>query len=406
MPSNPKIFFIINFTLFYMKKKITEFIHKETNRSVLQETSLPLYLTSGYVYNSAQEAAEVFDEKKDRYQYSRFNNPTVNQLEKKFAELEGAESCRAFSSGMAAVFASLMCQIKKGDRVVASRALFGSCYNIIKDILPKYGIEVVFIDGKNLKQWENAINKKTSCIFFETPSNPTLEIVDIESVSEIAHRYNAKVIVDNVFASSVLQKPLNYGADIVVYSTTKHIDGQGRTMGGLLLSSKKFYEEKLKFFYRNTGPTMDTFTAWILLKSLETYPLRIEHLCKNASRVAFFLKDHPKIQKTIFPGLAEFPQKKLVKKQMDGFGNMISFYIKGNKNTTFKFLNNLSLIIISNNLGDVKSLIIHPASTTHLKILKKDKNFLNINNKLVRLSVGLENVEDIIKDIDLALKKV
>jgi O-succinylhomoserine sulfhydrylase len=389
-----------------MKKKITEFIHKETNRSVLQETSLPLYLTSGYVYNSAQEAAEVFDEKKDRYQYSRFNNPTVNQLEKKFAELEGAESCRAFSSGMAAVFASLMCQIKKGDRVVASRALFGSCYNIIKDILPKYGIEVVFIDGKNLKQWENAINKKTSCIFFETPSNPTLEIVDIESVSEIAHRYNAKVIVDNVFASSVLQKPLNYGADIVVYSTTKHIDGQGRTMGGLLLSSKKFYEEKLKFFYRNTGPTMDTFTAWILLKSLETYPLRIEHLCKNASRVAFFLKDHPKIQKTIFPGLAEFPQKKLVKKQMDGFGNMISFYIKGNKNTTFKFLNNLSLIIISNNLGDVKSLIIHPASTTHLKILKKDKNFLNINNKLVRLSVGLENVEDIIKDIDLALKKV
>ena len=272
--------------------------------------------------------------------------------------------------------------------------------------MPKYGIEVVFIDGKNLKQWHKAINKKTSCIFFETPSNPTLEIVDIESVSEIAHRYNAKVIVDNVFASSILQKPLNHGADIVVYSTTKHIDGQGRTMGGLLLSSKKFYEEKLKFFYRNTGPTMDPFTAWILLKSLETYPLRIEHLCKNASTIAFFLKDHPKIQKTIFPGLLGHSQKKLVEKQMDGFGNIISFYIKGNKNTTFKFLNKLSMISISNNLGDVKSLIIHPASTTHLKILKKDKNLLNINNNLVRLSVGLEDVEDIIKDIDSALKKV
>ena len=389
-----------------MKKKITEFIHKETNRTDLQETSLPLYLTSGYVYNSAQEAEDVFNEKKNRYQYSRFDNPTVNQLEKKFADLEGAESCRAFSSGMSAVFASLMCQIKKGDRVVSSRALFGSCYNIIKDILPKYGIEVVFVDGKNLKQWQKAINKKTSCIFFETPSNPTLEIVDIESVSEIAHRYNAKVIVDNVIASSVLQKPLNYGADIVVYSTTKHIDGQGRTMGGLLLSSKKFYEDKLKFFYRNTGPTIDPFTAWVLLKSLETYPLRIEHLCKNASRIAFFLKDHPKVQKTIFPGLSDFSQKKLVEKQMDGPGNMISFYIKGDKNTTFKFLNNLSTIRISNNLGDVKSLIIHPATTTHLKILNKDKNFLNINNKLVRLSVGLEDAEDIIKDLDSALKKV
>ena len=389
-----------------MKKKITEFIHKETNRSVLQETSLPMYLTSGYIYDTAQEAEDVFNEKKDRYQYSRFDNPTVNQLEKKFADLEGAESCKAFSSGMSAVFASIMCQAKKGDRVVSSRALFGSCYNIIKDILPKYGIEVVLIDGKNLKQWHKAINKKTSCVFFETPSNPTLEIVDIESVSEIAHRYNAKVIVDNVFASSVLQKPLNYGADIVVYSTTKHIDGQGRTMGGLLLSSEKFYEEKLKFFYRNTGPTMDPFTAWVLLKSLETYPLRIEQLCKNASKVAFFLKDHPKIQKTIFPGLSDFSQKKLVEKQMDGFGNIISFYIKGDKNKTFKFLNKLSTISISNNLGDVKSLIIHPATTTHLKIPKKDKNFLNINNNLVRLSVGLEDVEDIIEDINLALKKV
>ena len=389
-----------------MKKKITEFIHKETNRSVLQETSLPLYLTSGYVYNSAQEAEDVFNEKKDRYQYSRFDNPTVNQLEKKFAELEGAESCRAFSSGMSAVFASLMCQIKKGDRVVASRALFGSCYNIIKDILPKYGIEVVFIDGKNLKQWHKAINKKTSCIFFETPSNPTLEIVDIESVSEIAHRYNAKVIVDNVFASSILQKPLNHGADIVVYSTTKHIDGQGRTMGGLLLSSKKFYEEKLKFFYRNTGPTMDPFTAWILLKSLETYPLRMEQHCKNANKVAFFLEQHPKIQKIIFPGHANHPQRLLIQKQMSGPGNMISFYIKGGKNKTFKFLKNLSIIKISNNLGDTRSLIIHPATTTHKKITSKDKNFLGINDNLVRLSIGLEDNEDIVDDLNSALKKI
>ena len=389
-----------------MKKKITEFIHKETNKSIFEETSLPLYLTSGYVYKNAQEAENVFNEKIDRYQYSRFDNPTVNQLEKKFAELEGAESCRAFSSGMSAVFASLMCQVKKGDRVVSSRALFGSCYNIIKDILPKYGIEVVFIDGKNLKQWQKAINKKTSCVFFETPSNPTLEIVDIKSVSEIAHRYNAKVIVDNVFASSVLQRPLNYGADIVVYSTTKHIDGQGRTMGGLLLSSKNFYEEKLKFFYRNTGPTMDPFTAWILLKSLETYPLRVEELCKNASRIAFFLKDHPKIQKTIFPGLSDFSQKELVEKQMGGFGNMISFYIKGDKNKTFKFLNNLSIIKISNNLGDIKSLIVHPASTTHKKITKKDKKALGINDNLVRLSVGLEDSDDIVNDLNSALKKI
>ena len=388
------------------KKKQTEFIHNGYKRSSIQETSLPLYLTSGYVYPSAEEAELVFDEKIHRYQYSRFDNPTVNQLEKKFALLEGAESCKAFSSGMSAVFASFMCQVKKGDRVVAARALFGSCYNIIKDILPKYGVEVIFVDGKSLKQWEKAINKKTKCIFFESPSNPTLEIVDIASVARIAHKYNAKVIVDNVLASSILQTPLHYGADITVYSTTKHIDGHGRTLGGLLLSTQKFYEEKLKFFYRNTGPTMDAFTAWILLKSLETYPLRMEQHCKNANRVAFFLEQHPKIQKIIFPGHANHPQRTLIQKQMSGPGNMISFYIKGGKNKTFKFLKNLSIIKISNNLGDTRSLIIHPATTTHKKITSKDKNLLGINDNLVRLSIGLEDNEDIVDDLNSALKKI
>ena len=389
-----------------MRKKQTEAIHKSIKRSNFQETSLPIYLTSGFIYSNAEEAELVFDEKIDRYQYSRFDNPTVNQLEKKFALLEGAEHCKAFASGMAAVFASLMCQIKKGDRVVASRALFGSCYNIINDILPKYGIEVIFVDGKKIQQWQKAINKKTSCIFFESPSNPTLEIVDITAVSEIAHMNNAKVIVDNVLASSLLQKPLDFGADIVIYSTTKHIDGQGRTLGGLLLSTEKFYEEKLKFFYRNTGPAMDSFTAWTLLKSLETYHLRMEQHCKNASKVAFILNNHPKIQRNIFPGHIDHPQIELIQKQMSGPGNIISFYVKGGKNKTFKFLNNLSIIKISNNLGDIKSLIVHPASTTHKKITKKDKKALGINDNLVRLSVGLEDSDDIVNDLNSALKKI
>ena len=389
-----------------MKKKQTDSIHSENKRSFFQETSLPLYLTSGYIYKNAQEAEQTFNEEIFRYQYSRFDNPTVNQLEKKFAAHEGAESCKAFSSGMSAVFTSLMCQIKKGDRVVAAKALFGSCYNIIKDILPQYGVEVIFVDGKDLKQWQKAINKRTTCVFFETPSNPTLEIVDIQEVVKIAHKYNAKVIVDNVIASSLLQNPINFGADIVIYSTTKHIDGHGRTLGGLLVSSKKFFEEKIKFFYRNTGPVMDAFTAWILLKSLETYPLRIEQHCKNASQVAFFLKDHPKISKAVFPGYADNPQKELIKKQMKGPGNIISFYIKGSKNKTFNFLNNLSMIKISNNLGDTRSLIIHPATTTHKKILKKDKKSLNINDGLVRLSVGLEDSEDIVEDLKIALNKI
>ena len=396
-----------------MKKKYktqTNLIQNSFNRSNFNETSEALFLTSGFLYTSAEEAEACFREDEKKFMYSRFSNPTVEIFEKRLSQLEGTEACWATSSGMAAVFAIFMSQLKKGDRVVASRALFGSCHHILTKILPCFGIDVDLIDGRYLENWEKALKKKTKIIFFETPSNPCLDLVDIQAVSKLANEKGARVIVDNVFATPFLQKPISLGADIVMYSATKHIDGQGRVLGGAILGSKKFCENIIKPFIKNTGPTMSPFNAWVLIKSLETLELRIKQHNKNAIKVAEFLENNNNITKTIYPWLESFDQSLLSKKQMSGGGSIVSFYIKKKSNltskqTAFRFINNLKLFKISNNLGDAKSLVTHPYTTTHFKIQKNEKRSLRISENLIRLSIGLENYEDLIDDINQALKK-
>ena len=390
-----------------MKKKSnnTQLIRSGNLRSNFNETSESLFLTSGFIYNSAEEAELCFKEKKKKFMYSRFGNPTVEMFQRKLAKIEGAESCWATSTGMAAVFAIFMSQLSAGDRIVSSKALFGSCQYIITKLLPKYGIEVVLVDGKNIDEWKKNLQRKTKLIFFETPSNPCLELIDIKEVSKVAHKSGAKVIVDNVFATPVLQKPIALGADIVMYSATKHIDGQGRVLGGAILGKKKFCDEIIKPFIRNTGPSISPFNAWILLKSLETLELRINQQVENAKKIVTFLQGHRKIKKVLYPWSEDFPQYKLAKKQMLSGGSMISFELQNkSKMQTFKFLNKLKMINISNNLGDTKSLITHPSTTTHHRLSKSEKTELGISENLVRLSVGLECSEDIIKDIEKGLR--
>ena len=391
------------------KKVTTNLIRGGFKRTNFSETSEPLFLTSGFVYETAEEAEKSFKDEKNRFMYSRFGNPTVDIFEKRMAKLEGAESCWATSSGMSALFTILMSTLKKGDRVVSGRALFGSCHYILTEILPKFGIEVKLVDGTSVKQWELALKKKTKIVFFETPSNPCLEIVDIEKVSELAHKAGAKVVVDNVFATPVLQKPLKLNADIVMYSATKHIDGQGRVLGGAILGNKKFCKEIVKPFIRNTGPSISPFNAWVLLKGLETLDLRVEKQTKNTKEIFQFLEGNKHIKKIYYPFDKNSKQFKLAKKQMIDGGTVISFELNSKKNddkkVSFKFLNNLRLIDISNNLGDSKTLITHPYTTTHHRLSESDKKKLKITKNLIRLSVGLEEVGDIINDIDLALKK-
>ena len=390
-----------------MKKKSnnTNLIRHGNLRSNFNETSESLFLTSGFIYKSAEEAELCFKEKKKKFMYSRFGNPTVEMFQRKLAKIEGAESCWATSTGMAAVFAIFMSQLNSGDRIISSKALFGSCQYIITKLLPKYGIEVILVDGKNIDAWKKELKKKTKLVFFETPSNPCLELIDIKEVSKIAHKNGAKVIVDNVFATPILQKPIALGADIVMYSATKHIDGQGRVLGGAILGKKKFCDEIIKPFIRNTGPSISPFNAWILLKSLETLELRINQQVKNAQKVVKFLQGHKKIKKVLYPWSKEFPQYKLAKKQMLSGGSIISFELKNqSKMQTFKFLNKLEMINISNNLGDTKSLITHPSTTTHSRLSKSEKTELGISRNLVRLSVGLECSEDIINDIEKGLR--
>ena len=370
-------------------------------RSRNGETSEAIFMNSGYVFNSAEEAKARFAGEQEGYLYSRYGNPTVTMFEERMALNEGAEACFATASGMSAVFASMLSYLKSGDHVVSSRALFGSCYHIINQILPRYGIITHLIDGTDLSQWEQYITDKTKCVFLESPSNPTMEIIDIESVTKIAHRFNALVIVDNILASPVLQKPIDLGADIVVYSGTKHIDGQGRSLGGAILSTKNHYEEYLKPFIRHTGPTLSPFNAWILLKGLETLQYRMDQHCKNASKVANYLFEHSKVEKVIYPGLKNHPQYVLANKQMLQAGSIISFVIKGNN--AFKFMNKLKIFDISNNLGDTKSLVTHPATTTHRVIGEEGRKKLNIPDTMIRLSIGLEDVDDLIEDIENAL---
>lgn len=391
------------------KKNSTNLIHAGINRTKFMETSEPLFLTSGFVYESAEEAEKSFKEETKRFMYSRFGNPTVEILQERLATIEGAESCWATSTGMSAVFTIFMSYLQKGDRVVAARALFGSCHHILTKILPKFGIDVELIDGKDLNCWEKALRKKTKMIFFETPSNPCLEIIDIEAVSKIAKKNGSLVVVDNVFATPILQKPLNLGADVVMYSATKHIDGQGRVLGGAILGKKKYCETTIKPFIRNTGPSISPFNAWVLIKGLETLELRIKKQTENAEKVLNYLINSSFIKKIYYPLFKESSQFTLAKKQMIGGGNIISFEIASKRNKekekSFSFLNNLSLIKISNNLGDTKSLITHPETTTHNKLSKMEKKSLGINSNLIRISVGLENINDLIDDLDKSLKK-
>ncbi|MGE0093249.1 MAG: O-succinylhomoserine sulfhydrylase [Alphaproteobacteria bacterium] len=384
----------------------TRLVRGGLERSGFHETSEALYMTSGYIYPTAEEAEAAFKGDIQRFVYSRYANPTVGMFEERMRLLEGAEAARSTASGMAAVFASLMAQLRAGDRVVAARALFGSCQFIISELLPRYGIETELVDGTDLDQWRKALKKKTKAIFFETPSNPQLEIIDVRAVSNLAHEAGACVVIDNVFASPVLQQPLELGADVVVYSATKHIDGQGRSLGGVILSTNEFAQTNLKDFLRHTGPAMSPFNAWLLLKGLETLELRVTRQMENARTIANFLSKQNKLRRVLHPDLASHPQHALAKKQMKGGGTVVAFDLDGGKPAAFRFLNALRLVDISNNLGDGKSLITHPATTTHQRLPIEERERLGITEGLVRLSVGLEDPADVQDDLTAALKAV
>lgn len=373
-------------------------------RSNFGETSEAIFLNSGFCYNDAQTAENRFNGEDPGYVYSRYLNPNLKMLEQKLCLLEeGAEAACVMASGMAAVFAAIMCQVKTGDHILANKVLFGSCYHILAKILPNYGIEVDFIDGKDNKAWQEAFKANTKLVFIESPANPNLELVDIAFVAKICKKNQAKLIIDNIFATPLSQSPFTLGADIIIYSTTKHMDGQGRTLGGAILGTSEFINEVLLPFHRHTGPALSPFNGWVILKSLETFALRYEKHINNAQKIAEFLENHPKISRVIYPNLPSHPQYELAKKQMKSGGALIAFEVKNNKEDCFKFLNNLQLIDISNNLGDAKSLITHPATTTHSNIEERERLNLGINNNMLRLSVGLEDVDDLISDISNSL---
>ena len=381
----------------------TKLVRGGTLRSNFGETGEAIFMNSGFCYDSAETAESRFNGSAPGFVYSRYSNPTLAMLEQRLALMEGAERCCVMASGMAAVFGSLMCQVKAGDHVLASRVLFGSCWQIITQILPRFGITYTLVDGGDLKAWAKAFQKNTTAVFIETPANPTLELVDIAALAKLCKKAKACLIVDNVFSTPLLQHPLKLGADVVLYSTTKHIDGHGRTLGGAVLSSAKFIDEQLVPFHRHTGPALSPFNAWITLKGLESLHLRVERHCANAKKVAEFLESHPKIARVYYPGLKSHPQHALAKKQMKDGGPMVAFEVKGGKKAAFAAMNKLNVIDISNNLGDAKSLITHPASSTHANIAAPERAKLGIGDALLRLSVGLEDVADLIADLKQAL---
>ncbi len=382
----------------------TLLVHAGTARSNFDETAEALFLTSGFVYANAEQAEATFAGTARHFQYSRFGNPTVAMLEGRLAALEGAEACRVTASGMAAVHAALLAHVRAGDRVVAARALFGSCHWIVSTLLPRYGIETMFVDGADLDQWREALRQPTRMVLLETPSNPMLEVIDLAAVCRLAHDAGALVVVDNVFATPLLQQPLRLGADIVVYSCTKHIDGQGRVLGGAVLGSRAWVEETLQPFVRNTGPTLSAFNAWLLLKGLETLHLRVAAASATAARIADFLAAQPAVARVLYPARADHPQHRLAMAQMAGGGTLVSCEIAGGKPAAFRLMNALRLIRISNNLGDSKSLVTHPATTTHLRIGAPERARLGITDGVLRLSVGLEDGGDLIEDLATALR--
>jgi O-succinylhomoserine sulfhydrylase len=381
----------------------TQLVHGGSLRSPFEETSEALFLTQGYLYDTMEIAEARFKGDEPGFIYSRFANPTVAMFEKRMALLEGAEAARATASGMAAVTAALMGQLKAGDHVVAARALFGSCLYVVEELLPRFGVETTLVEGTDLDAWRAALRPNTKTAFLESPTNPTLEIIDIAAVAEILHKGGATLVVDNAFASPMMQKPLALGADCVVYSATKHIDGQGRTLGGIILASEKFIADNVHNFLRQTGPCLSPFNAWVMLKSLETMPVRVAAQTRSAERIAEFLGQHKRIKRVLYPGRPDHPQYRIARKQMSGGGTMAAFEIDGAKKEAFAFANQLSIIGISNNLGDAKSLITHPETTTHQRLKPEQRAALGIGPGLLRLSVGLEDVEDLIEDLDRAL---
>ncbi len=380
----------------------TNLVRGGLDRSGFDETAEALYLTSGYVYSSAAEAEAAFAGEHDRYIYSRYGNPTVSVFEERLRLLEGAEACMATASGMAAVFASLVSLVSAGDRVVGSRALFGSCHVILDEILPRLGVETELIDGTSIAEWERALAGGAKAVFLETPSNPGLEIIDLPAVAELAKAAGATVIVDNVFASPVLQKPLELGADVVVYSATKHIDGQGRTLGGAVLGRSSYIDETLMSFLRHTGPSLSPFNAWVLVKGLETIRLRVEESSRSAAELADRLDSDRRIETVRYPTLASHPQRDLAVRQMSSGGTILTIDL-GTKERAFGFVDRLGLFDISNNVGDSKSLVTHPATTTHRRLSPEARQAVGIGDGMVRLSIGLEAVEDLYRDLDCSL---
>ena len=385
-------------------KARTEAVHGGTARTPFGETSEAMFLTSGYVYETMEAAERRFKNEEPGFIYSRFSNPTVRMFEERMIALEGAGDARATATGMAAVTAAMLCYLKAGDHVLSSRALFGSCRYIVDELLPRFGVTSTLVDGRDIDAWKNAVRPNTRMLFLETPSNPTLEIIDIKAVAGIAHDAGAKLVVDNVFATPTLQRPMELGADVVVYSATKHIDGQGRCLGGIVLADQAFIADHLANFLRQTGPSLSPFNAWVMLKSLETLDLRVREHARGADAVARFLETHKGIGRVFYPGLASHPQHNLAMSQMEAGGNIVAFEVAGGKEGAFRFANALQVIKISNNLGDAKSLITHPATTTHQRLTPEARAELGIGEGLVRLSVGLEDAGDLIEDIERALR--
>jgi O-succinylhomoserine sulfhydrylase len=381
----------------------TRLVHGGALRSQFGETSEALFLTQGFVYDCAEQAEARFKNEDPGYQYSRFGNPTVAMFEERMRLLEGADEARATATGMAAVNAALLSYLKAGDHIVSARALFGACRYIVETLCPRFGIEATLVDGRDLDAWRKAVRPNTEMLFFETPANPTLDLVDIAGVSEIAKEAGALVVVDNVFATPMLQRPLQQGADVVVYSTTKHVDGQGRCLGGAVLGSHDFVTNHLQEYLRQTGPTMSPFNAWVMLKGLETMPVRVRAQAETASKVADFLASKKGTGRVLYCGRDDHPQADLARRQMSGGGQMIAFEVAGGKEEAFRFQNALQLIKISNNLGDAKSLVTHPATTTHYKIGPQARAELGISDGMLRLSVGLEAFDDLAADLDAAL---
>ena len=382
----------------------TELVHAGILRSQFGETSEALFLTQGYVYESSVSAEKRFKNEEPGYQYSRFANPTVSMFEARMAALEGAQAARATATGMAAVTTALMGQVKAGDHIVSSKAVFGSCLYVVEEHLPRYGVASTLVDGRDLEQWRKAVRPNTKTFFLETPTNPALEVLDIKAIAEIAHAAGATLVVDNVFSTPLYQRPLTLGADCVVYSATKHIDGQGRCLGGVVLGSEKFINDNVAVLIRQTGPSLSPFNAWVLLKGLETLAVRVRRQTDTAAAVAVVLAEHAKVSRLIYPGRPDHPQADIVRAQMHGGSTLVAFEVKGGKAAAFRMQDALKLIRISNNLGDAKSLITHPATTTHQRLTPAARTELGITDGLLRLSCGLEHPDDVVEDLLTALK--